>query len=126
MSENRTKQLLIRVSEEEMEFVDKKFSASGCKSKSEFIRKMILEGMIVYVNEDTLDDFRYKLSTISNNTNQIAKKANATGHVYDEEIREIQEGVDDLRQQLRSFLSPLQNPRHLPISQVLKKQETEN
>lgn len=58
MCENRTKQLLIRVSEEEMEFVDKKFSASGCKSKSEFIRKMILEGMIVYVNEDTLDDLK--------------------------------------------------------------------
>lgn len=125
-SDNRKITLRFRVSEDEEKKIEEKYENSGFKSKSQFIRRMLLDGMILYINEDTLGDFRYKLSSIANNTNQIAKRVNGTGHIYDEDIREIREGVDEIRQLLKSFLLPLQNPRHLPISQVLKKQETDS
>ena len=48
------------------------------------------------------------VNRVSANINQIARRVNSSGNIYEEDIRSIQEGVDELRQQVKSFLFLLQ------------------
>ena len=75
------------------------------KSKSDFIRTMIMEGHIVIFSETELREIHRLMTTIANNVNQIAVRANSTGKVYDEEINQIW-------QPLRYFQSQLLRLKH--------------
>lgn len=104
---SRTQFLKIRVSEEELEAINRKFKNSGMKSRSSFIRTMILEGHIVVFSETELKEIYRLMVTIANNVNQIAIMANSTGKVYKEDIAEIKEGINKIWQPLRYFQSLL-------------------
>ena len=99
--------LKIRVSQEEMDAINRKFQNSGMKSKSEFIRAMIFEGYIVHIDENELKKIFNLMSNISNNINQIAIRVNRTGNVYKEDLTKIEEGLNQIWQPLRFFQSQL-------------------
>ena len=111
---NDTRDLFIkfRVSQEELEAINKKFQNSGMKSKSDFIRTMIMEGHIVIFSETELREIHRLMTTIANNVNQIAVRANSTGKVYDEDIAEIKEEINQIWQPLRYFQSQLLRLKH--------------
>ena len=91
---------------------NRKFNASGMKSRSDFFRKMIFQGYIVQFNEDELKDLLKLARNISNNINQIAVRANSGGGVYADDIAEIRKGVNQLWQPLRFFQSQLMSLQH--------------
>jgi hypothetical protein len=106
--EKRKKQMLIRLSEEEMQAVNLKFRNSGYKSKSEFVRAMILTGYIIRFDEKKLQEiFRLTLN-VSNNVNQIAVRVNSTGNFYEEDLNQISKEVREIWLLLKSFQSSLQ------------------
>ena len=54
-----------------------------------------------------LEDVREMVSLLrycSNNLNQYARKANATGNIYEEDIRDIQNRQEELWEQARQIL----------------------
>lgn len=118
--ENRDVFIKFRVTKAEAEWLEEKYQNSQCKSKSDFIRRMILDGVIVLINEETDMKIQNLLHNIANNINQIAKRANATGSIYAQDIAEIQEGVERIWQQQKSFQSNILKYRQsniLPIPQ---------
>ena len=70
--------LKIRVNQEELDAIDRKFRNSGMKSRSEFVRAMIFEGYIVHFDEEKFDKIYKLIGSISNNVNQIAVRVNST------------------------------------------------
>ena len=110
--DSRTQFIKFRVSNEELEAINKKFQNSGMKSKSDFIRTMIMEGHIVIFSETELREIHRLMTTIANNVNQIAVRANSTGKVYDEDIAEIKEEINQIWQPLRYFQSQLLRLKH--------------
>ena len=108
----RTHSIQVRLSDEEYEAFNRKFNASGMKSRSDFFRKMIFQGYIVQFNENDLKDLLKLARNISNNINQIAVRANSGGGVYADDIAEIRKGVDQLWQPLRFFQSQLMSLQH--------------
>jgi hypothetical protein len=50
----RTKVVKTRMSEEELEYFNRKFELSGMKSKSEFMRMLFFEGLIVKFSDDDM------------------------------------------------------------------------
>ena len=112
-SEKRDKWLKIRISEREKEVIDTKFRNSGMKNVSDFIRAMIFVGVIVKFSDDDRKQLLRDFSAMSNNINQIARRANTTGKVYPEDIAQIKEGQQKLWQLLNCFLSQLQNAKRL-------------
>ena len=56
---------------------------------SHFIRKCVLEKEIYQVDLEPFRDLQGLLSNATSNINQIAKRVNATGSVYQEDIEEI-------------------------------------
>lgn len=108
----RKHSIQVRLSDEEYEAFNRKFNASGMKSRSDFFRKMIFQGYIVQFNENELKDLLKLARNISNNINQIAVRSNSGGGVYADDIAEIRKGVDQLWQPLRFFQSQLMSLQH--------------
>lgn len=79
----RQNELKIYLSDDEQYILEQKWKASNMKSKSAFIRHLILYGYVYDVNYEHLREYNTILSRIGNNLNQIAKRMNATGNVYE-------------------------------------------
>ena len=73
----RQNELKIYLSDDEQYILDQKWKASGMKSKSAFIRHLILYGYVYDVNYEHLREYNTTLARIGNNLNQIAKRMNA-------------------------------------------------
>ena len=101
-----------RVSESEEAVIQAKFQLSEMENFSDFIREIVLLGLIVEADSEQLTALEKLLSKISQNVNQIARRVNATGNLYREDIDEIKEGVNEIWQQQASILSLLQRVRH--------------
>ena len=89
------------------ELLEEKFKQSKIKSKSEFIRRLIIDGYIIEVNFSELNRYNFLLSNISNNINQIAHRINETRSIYKSDIDSVKEEMDKLWQQQKSMLSSL-------------------
>ena len=108
----RTHSIQVRLSDEEYEAFNRKFTASGMKSRSDFFRHMIFTGYIVIFNDDKMNELLKLARSISNNFNQVAVRANSGGKVYPEDISALREEVDKLWQPLRFFQSQLMSLHH--------------
>ena len=64
------------LSDDEQYILDEKFRLSGMKSKSAFLRKLILYGYVYEVDYSYLRNYNTELGRISSNLNQIAKRNN--------------------------------------------------
>lgn len=107
----RTRSVQVRLTQEEYDFLEQKFLLSGYKSKSEFMRIAFFETLIVQFNADDLKELLRLTRNISSNINQIAVRVNSTGNIYKEDIKQLQDGVEQIWQQLRSFQSKLRQLR---------------
>lgn len=96
-----------RVNREELEAINKKFKNSGMKSRSDFLRTITFEGNLVIFNEMELREIRRLMTTIANNFNQIARRANSSNSVYENDIAEIREEINQIWQLLNYFQSQL-------------------
>ena len=97
-----------RMSDEELEYFNRKFEMSGLKSKSEFMRLMFFEGMIVKFNDRDMEFLTRQISGMTSNINQIAARVNSTDKIYAEDIEEIRQKQEEIWQQLRYLESQLQ------------------
>ena len=59
------------------------------KSASDYIRTLILFGFVYDVDYSYLRQYNETLGKISGNLNQIAKRINSTGNVYEEDMAEV-------------------------------------
>jgi len=98
---NRDYFLKIRINEEEKKLIDNKFISSGFKSKSQFIRTMILEGVVIKA-DGTFQNISRNIAGIAANINQMAVRCNSTGNVYADDVSEMRKSINDLfRDQLQ-------------------------
>ena len=96
--ENRTINLQFRVTEEELKQIEKQQAEVGILNRSSYLRKMALNGICIRVEAQYLREASSLLWRISNNMNQYAKKANATGSIYLEDIHSMKAKYDELIQ----------------------------
>lgn len=93
---NRTINLQFRVTEDEMQQIEKRQAETGIRNRSSYLRKMALNGMCINLNSEDLHKASSLLCRTSNNMNQYAKKANATGSIYLEDIKSMREKYNEL------------------------------
>ena len=68
---------------------------AGIENMSAYIRKMVIDGHVVKLDMPELRELTLKMKSISNSENQIAKRVNATGNIYETDIEEIKELTTD-------------------------------
>ena len=97
---SRSRQVKFWANEEEYELLRKKMEAAGGVNQGAYIRKMILDGYIVNLDIPELKEIIRLLSITSNNANQMARKANAGGSIYKEDIEEINTKLEQVYKML--------------------------
>ena len=104
--ENRKRniQIKFRVTEEEKKLIEQKMAQLPTKRIGAYMRKMAIDGFIVYTDLSEFKEFQKELQAIGRNVNQIAKRVNATSSVYDADIAEIKERLDDIWKLQRRIL----------------------
>ena len=105
---NRSRQIIFRVTEDEYRIIRRKMIMSRMSNREAFIRKMLIEGVIVNVDTEPLEDIFYEMHKIGVNINQIAKAANTNGTISRQEFEKLKGKVDDIWHILKSFQSELQ------------------
>ena len=81
---------------------------SRMRNREAFIRKMLIEGVIINVDTAPLEEIFYEMHKIGVNVNQIAKVANTTGAISQDELTELKERVNEIWHILKSFQSEFQ------------------
>ncbi len=104
---NRERKIPIQIylNEDEDYILTQKQKASGMKDKSSFLRHLIIYGYVYDIDYTELREYNSALAKIGNNLNQIAKRMNATGNVYEADVKEVKELMQKVWHTQKSMLS---------------------
>ena len=101
----RKNELKLYLSDDEQYILEQKVKISGMKSKSAFLRRLILYGFVYDIDYSYLRDYNAALGNIGGNLNQIAKRMNATGNVYKADVKEVKELMKKVWETQKAMLS---------------------
>ena len=103
---NRKRPIILRcpVTEEERTLIEQKMAQLHTKRIGAFLRKMAIDGYIIYVDTSDIKEMNKLLAAIGRNINQITKRVNAGGTTYQADMEEIQERLDQIWQLQRRIL----------------------
>ena len=101
----RNIQMKFWVTEEEKNLIDEKMKLLPTQRYGAYLRKMAIDGYIIYTDTTDIKEMTKVLGTIGRNINQIAKRINAGGPAYQADMDEIRERLDEIWQLQRRILS---------------------
>ena len=103
---NRKRPIVLRcpVTAEERALIEQKMAQLPTQRIGAYLRKMAIDGYIIYTDTNDIKQMNKQLSAISRNINQIAKRVNAVGPIYQADMEEIRERLDDIWQLQRRIL----------------------
>ena len=87
----RDMQLNFRVSADELAVIEQKMSQFGTSNREAYLRKMALDGYVVKLELPELKEMISLLRRCAGSLNQMAKRMNETGRVYEVDLREAME-----------------------------------
>lgn len=93
------------LNDDEQYILDQKFHLSGMRSKSAFLRKLILYGFVYDVDYSHIREMNAMLGNIGGNLNQIAKRVNTTDTIYKKDMEDIKELMNQIWQLQKSMVS---------------------
>ena len=96
------------VSDTELQKLQAKMDALGIRNQSAFLRSMVLNGYVLKLDFLEIREMIRLLGNMTGNINQIAKRENAGGHIYETELYEIQENQQELSKIMRKILTKLE------------------
>ena len=96
-----------RIHDGDRELIKKRMKESGISNMSDYIRKMAIDGYVIRLDLSDVKEVSRLLRINANNINQYAKRANQTGCIYMEDIKDIQKGQEKLWELFKEILQRL-------------------
>ena len=95
---NRKREIMLRfrVTPEERSMIEKRMAQLGITNMAAYLRKIAIDGYVVKLDLPELREMVSLLRRVSNNVNQIARRVNETGRVYDADIGCVLENQERL------------------------------
>ena len=95
---NRKRNIMVRfrVTPEEKAMIEEKMSQVGTSNMEAYLRKMSIDGYILKLDLPELKEMISLLRRSGNNLNQIARRVNETGRLYDADIGCLHEDQERL------------------------------
>ena len=103
----RNIQMKFYVNEDEKALIEKKMKLLPTQRYGAYLRKMAIDGYVIHTDTKNIKSFNNELQKIGRNINQIAKRLNAKGSVYEADITEIKERLNQVWHIQRHILSNL-------------------
>jgi len=99
MSKNRTRnnRIVFRLDNSELAKLEQKMASIGVRNREAFVRKLSLDGYIIQIDTKPYSEFVRLLQNISGNVNQVAKRANETGNVCENDVLELIAEINKLK-----------------------------
>ena len=106
---NRKRKMVLRcpVTDEERKLIEHKMSQLPTKQIGAYLRKMAIDGYIIYTDTKDIQAMNKELQRIGRNINQIAKRVNSTSSIYMTDIEELKEDLQNIWRLQRTILSTL-------------------
>lgn len=106
---NRKRKMVLRcpVTDEERKLIEHKMSLVSTNQIGAYLRKMAIDGYIIYTDTKDIQAMNKELQRIGRNINQIAKRVNSTSSIYMTDIEELKEDIQNIWQLQRTILSTL-------------------
>ena len=89
------------------EKIKKRMAEAGIRNMSAYIRKMAIDGYVIKLDLSDVKEVSRLLRINANNINQYAKRANETGSIYLEDIKEVQRQQEELWLLMQEILQRL-------------------
>lgn len=91
-------------SKEEVQRIHEKMDELGIRSMGAYLRKMALDGYCINLDLQDVKELVSLLRRCSNNLNQYAKRANETGNIYESDIKDLQERLEEIWTDMKEVL----------------------
>jgi hypothetical protein len=105
--EQKDEILILRVTKSDLARINEKMAELGIQNRSAYIRKMALDGYCVRLDLSEVNELVRLLRICSNNLNQYAKRANETGNLYEADVRDLQERIEEIWNTAKEILAHL-------------------
>ena len=109
--EKRVIEHSFRTTESEDNVIRQKMKAFGIRNQASFYRAMVLNGYLLKLDLPEIRELLRLMKNLTNNVNQIAKRMNERGSIYDTEIDEILEKQEKIWNVLNQILSKLESQK---------------
>lgn len=100
-------QLNFRVTEQERRLIEERMQELGTTNREAYLRKIAIDGMIAKLEVQELKEIVSLMRRTSNNVNQIARRLNETGRIYEADITDVHNRQEQLWDMLNSLITKL-------------------
>lgn len=97
----------IKLKKGDRDLIRKRMEEAGINNMSAYIRKMAIDGYVIKLDLADVNEVVRLLRINSNNLNQYAKRANETGSIYIQDIKELKTQQEDLWNLMKEILQRL-------------------
>jgi len=101
----RTIQIKFRVTKAEQDLILEKMRLLHTNNLAAYMRKIAIDGYVIAVDNSDIKAMTAEIQKIGVNINQIARRLNATGRIYEQDIDEIKKAVSEIWRLQRLSLS---------------------
>jgi hypothetical protein len=92
----RNRQLNLKFTEEEFNFITKKKETAKVQNYTDFIMKIAAQSQVIVVDTKPLLEVANQINKIGVNVNQMAKIANTTGKIYSNEFEDLKKKISEM------------------------------
>jgi len=103
----RNRTMTIRATQDEKDFIMRKMELSGAGKFNLYALKMLVFGEIKNIDLTHYQTLAKEVSRIGASINQIAKFVNTGGRIFEPEMADLQQKMEDIWRLLKSSLSEL-------------------
>ena len=106
---NRKRSVRVKtyLTEEELQMVHKRMAQIGTTNREAYLRKIAIDGMLVKLEVPELKEIVSLMRRTSNNVNQIARRLNENGRIYEVDITDVQNQQEQLWDMLNSLITKI-------------------
>lgn len=98
----RKHRIVFRVDDDELKFIQAKMKVMHIKNREAYLRKMAIDGQCIRYDcsglESEIRKSNYLISNAAKSLNQIAKRVNSTSNFYEEDLHDLKNQIETLRQ----------------------------
>ena len=116
---NRTRNIVLRVpvTAEERAMIERKMQQMGTGCFSVYARKMLIDGYVIRLDYSDVKAMTAELQKIGTNINQIARRVNATGTLYAQDMEDIKGAMAEIKREVFIRLQAYQQKTKLGWAQ---------
>jgi len=103
----RDQRITFRVTAEERAMIERRMAQTGIKNLRAYLLKQAVDGRVIHIELDSVNEMVRLLSNATNNINQITRRVNSTGNLYEQDVADLSARYDELWKQVKEILRRL-------------------